>query len=179
MNNFQQNENPFNFDEYISKESALNNSPQNTSNNNQENLKPFNFDEYTEKPLPNMLEEFGRHTARVGSRIAETVAGFPGDLVGFAKFIEQKLPKLPESFQKEPNFLCVQKYGRRALEKLPSSQELKEFSSYLTSGFTDPQSAREELGDDITSLATSLLIPSKDPLKFKSIIKSRWSCKYF
>lgn len=116
------------------------------------------------------LQSFKRHATRTGSRISETVLGFPGDVVQFGKFLSEKLPKGPEFLQKEPNF--IQRAGKKGLESIPSSQDLKEMTSYLSSGFTDPKSAEEELGDDITSLATSLLIPSKDPIKFKSLLSS-------
>lgn len=170
MTSFQQNEEPFNFDQYLINENLNENIPEQTQKNIPEKEEPFNFDEYIPKEPPGMLEEFGRHTARIGSRAIETVAGFPGDVVNFVKFLGEKLPKGPDFLQKEPNF--AQKLARKGLEKLPTSQDIKEFSSYLTSGFTDPKTAKEELGDDITSLATSLLIPSKDPTKFKSLLKS-------
>ena len=169
MNNFQQNESPFNFDQYLIKENINENVPY-EDENIYEKEKPFDFDQYIQNEKPSMLKEFGRHISRTGSRAIETVVGFPGDIVNFVKFIGEKLPKLPSSLEKEPTF--VQKYGKKLLEKLPNSEEVKEFSSYLTSGFTDPKNAKEELGDDITSLATSLLIPSKDPIKFKSFLNA-------
>ena len=131
---------------------------------------PFDFNKYRRKSEPTKLEEFGRHAARAGARVAETVAGFPGDVVGFVKFLSEQMPETPKIFKREPNLL--QRKGREYLEKLPSSQQLKEVSSYLTSGFTDPQGAMEEFGDDVTSLATSLIIPAKDPTKFKSLLKA-------
>jgi len=112
-----------------------------------------------------------RHGTRIGSRVGETVIGFPGDIVNFSKYISEKLPDSPEALkEKEPNF--VKRAGRRALEWLPTSSELKDMSSYLTSGFTDPQGVMEEFGDEVASMATSLLIPSKDPTKFKSFLKA-------
>lgn len=170
MNNLQNSESTFNFDQYIVPNNAAPDIPKESQNNESEKNEPFNFDTYLPKEPPSILQEFGRHVARTGARAAETVVGFPGDMINFARFLSEKLPKGPSFLEKEPNF--VQKKGQELLGKLPSSQELKEFSSYLTSGFTDPQSAKEELGDDITSLATSLLIPSKDPTKFKSLLNA-------
>lgn len=170
MMNQQEVEEPFNFDRYLSKDqsSAKMSSQENQQPSEQE--QPFNFDKFIEKPPETTLQQFGRHTARIGSRVAETVTGFPGDMVNFVKFLGEKLPEPPEFLKREPN--AIQKHGKKLLEKIPTSHDLKEMTSYLTSGFTDPQGAAEELGDDITSLATSLLLPGKDPTKFKNLLSS-------
>lgn len=162
--NFVENGNNFDFSKYTVKNPELS---QNQIQNNSENQsdESFAFEKY--KPTTK-VQEIGRHAARTGARITETVLGFPGDLVKFTKYLGEKLPQPPAFLKKEPNF--VQKAGKSILERLPSSQEIKDFTSYLTSGFTDPQSTREELGDDIVSLGTSLLIPSKDPIKFTSLL---------
>lgn len=162
-----QNEDVFDFSKYYVNEEQEPFAPKELKDQIEE---PFDFSKYAVKEPSTKLEEFGRHIARTGSRIAETITGFPGDVVNFSKFIAESLPKIPKSLKGKPSF--VQEYGKKGLELIPSSNEIKEMSSYLTSGFTDPQGAIEELGDDITSLATSLLIPSKDPTKFKSLLKS-------
>lgn len=131
---------------------------------------PFDFNKYQIKQPPTRWEEFKRHSARTASRVAESVVGFPGDLVSFAKYLGDQFPDTPSWLQREPNF--VQKAGRKALESLPTSSELKDFSSYLTSGFTDPQSATEELGDDVSSLATVLISPAKAVKSFPSFVKN-------
>lgn len=161
------NEDSFDFSEYYVSDSQ---EPFPPDESKDESQKPFDFSQYQPKEPPTKLEEFTRHAVRTGSRIAETVAGFPGDVVNFAKFISESLPTPPKSLRGKPS--VVQEYGKKGLELIPSSNDIKEMSSYLTSGFTDPKGAVEELGDDITSLATSLLIPSKDPTKFKSLLKS-------
>lgn len=130
----------------------------------------FNFDKYKIKQPPSMFDEFKRHAARTGSRVAESIIGFPGDFVGFVKYLSDKIPESPSFLKREPTF--VQRYASKALEALPKSEELKEFSSYLTSGFTDPQSAKEELGDDITSLATVMINPSKAASSFPKFLKN-------
>jgi len=109
-----------------------------------------------------------RHAARTGARVVETVLGFPGDIVQISKMIGEKLPQL--SSVKEPSF--IQKKGKQLLESIPSSEDLKKFSSYITSGFTDPQSAQEQFGDEIASLGTALLMPAKNPAKFTNLLKS-------
>ncbi len=139
---------------------------------NQENAsaEPFDFSKFKVPEPPTKMQEFARHATRTGARVAETVAGFPGDIVNFVKFIGDKLPEPPSFLKSEPSF--VQKAGKKALESIPSSEDLKEFTSYLSSGFTDPQGAQEELGDDITSLATILINPSKAATSFPQFLKT-------
>jgi hypothetical protein len=134
-----------------------------------ENLEKEPEQEINEEKLvekPSKLKEFGRHAARIGSRIGETIVGFPGDIVQFTKGISQHLPKTGE----EPTE--IQKLGRGLLEKLPTNEDVKKVTSYLTSGFTDPKSATEELGDELTSLSTSLAIPFKNPGSFTKFLGS-------
>lgn len=113
---------------------------------------------------PSRLREVGRHAVRTGSRVVETVLGFPGDIVQFTKTVGEKLP----ATKQKPTGL--QDVGRSLLEKLPTSEDIKSVSSYLTGGFTDPQGAAEELGDELTSLSTALAIPFKNPEKFTSFL---------
>src|SRR5690349_19378050 len=107
MTSMAQPEEPFNFDQYLMKEDvqSLGTPFSQKSNNVSETEEPFSFDQYIQKPPPTMLQEFGRHASRIGSRALETVVGFPGDLVNFAKFIEEKLPKTPEFLKSEPNIV--------------------------------------------------------------------------
>jgi hypothetical protein len=139
---------------------------ENISNSDQ----PFDFDKYKVKEPPTKLQETGRHIARTASRVGETVLGFPGDIVGLINALGENLPSLPKGLQPTPNF--IQRAGKSALESLPTSQDLKEFSSKITQGFTDPQGAAEELGDEITSLGTMLLSPAKAVKSFPSFLKN-------
>jgi hypothetical protein len=120
---------------------------------------PFDFNAYKVKEPPTLKQEIGRHATRTGARIAETILGFPGDIIRLTKGVAESLPKPPEFLRKEPSGL--KKVGKQALESIPGSEDLKNMSSYLTSGFTDPQGALEELGDEVTSLATILVKPAK------------------
>src|SRR3990167_329016 len=131
---------------------------------------PLDLSAFKVKEPPTKFQEFQRHAARTGSRAVETIAGFPGDFVKFSQYIGESLPKAPSFLEREPSF--VQKAGKKALEYIPTSSELKDFSSYLTSGFTDPKSAGEELGDEITQLATILIQPSKAATGFSSLLKN-------
>lgn len=144
--------------------------PHGAQNGNVVPSEPFDFAKFRVAPPPTATDEFKRHVARTGARVGETIAGFPGDIVNFSKFLGSKLPEVPSALQGEDNF--VKKAGRKALESIPSSADLKDFTSYLTSGFTDPKSAAEELGDDVTSLATVLINPSKAAAGFPSLLKN-------
>lgn len=166
-----QNSEPFDFSKYqVKQESLAKNQTQLPQNAPVESQEPFDFGKYKVKEPPTLLQEFGRHTARTGARMVESIAGFPGDVVGFVKYLGEKLPKVPSFLESEPNI--VQKAGQKVLSSLPNTQELKELSGYLTSGFTDPQSATEELGDEISGLATMLISPSKATSGFSSLLKN-------
>lgn len=125
--------------------------------------------QYKAKEDRGYIEEGIRHTARTASRVGETIAGAPGDLVNFVKWLDSKMPEEPKWLKKEPNF--VQRFGKKQLEKLPSSTELKQQMSEITGGFVDPQGAWEEFGDSVTELGTGLMF-GKDPTKVKNIFGS-------
>lgn len=166
---------PFNFDQYLAEEDIE--SPSGSSGTifdvaekQLENKKySFNFDQYLADKPDSKFKEPLRHAARIGSRAAETVVGMPGDFVNFVKWIDSKVPKLPDWIKNEPSWL--QKKGRELVENLPTSQSLKEKMSELTEGYTDPQSSGEQFGDDIIGLATALTI-GKDPTKVKNLLGS-------
>lgn len=126
---------------------------------------PLDFSQYREKPEETPLGTLGRGAVRTASRIAETILGFPGDIVQFSKSLSESLPKIDE---REPNI--VRQTAQKALDYIPTSEDIKKFSSYLSNGFTDPQSASEELGDEIASLSTVLINPTKST-KFVPFLK--------
>lgn len=130
--------------------------------------KNLDFSQYVEEE-PSTAKEILRHGVRTGSRVAESIFGFPGDFVKFSDKISEKLPKGPSFLQREPSI--VSKGIKKGLDILPTSEELKNISSYITSGFTDPQGAKEELGDEITSLASILSNPLKFPTKLGALSK--------
>ncbi len=107
------------------------------------------------------LYETGRHAARVGSRIAETIGGIPGDISsliqsgifsGLEKLTGYKTPE--ESKEKVKS------------QRLPTSQELKKTSIEKTKGFTAPQNEAEKFGDEVAETIASLL----GPMKFRKAI---------
>lgn len=142
----------------------------NIEQENQNTDTTINWNDYYDREDKWKTPEPVRHTSRGLARFGETIAGLPGDTVQFAKSLLSYLPKTPKFLNREQNF--IQKMGKEALESFPTSQELKEVSSYLTSGFTDPQSAEEEFGDDIISLGTAILTGLKDPTKLKTLGKA-------
>lgn len=119
----------------------------------------FDLNKFKVKQPETMLETGVRGVARTASRVGETIAGLPGDFVGFARFLGDYLPKTPEIFKREPNF--IQKAGRKALESLPTSSDLKQISEDTTGGYTKAQSPTEENLDAIATLSTALTNPSR------------------
>lgn len=96
-----------------------------------------------------------RNVTRTGSRMVETVLGLPGDIVQFTKFIGEKLPQPPKLLQRDPNF--VQKWGRQALEQLPTQKSLQGHSENWTDGYTAPQGPWEERSDEVFKTVSGLL----------------------
>ena len=159
----------FNFDKYLVKDgSEFQEDIQETESMTP--VEPFNFDKYLvqEKGLPQEIgEEVARFSTRTASRIGETVAGMPGDVVQFTEWLNSKLPEVTSFLQGKQNFL--QEKGKELLQNLPSSQDLKEWTSEISSGYTDPQGAMEEFGDSVIELASALAI-GKDPTKIKNLL---------
>lgn len=134
---------------------------------------PVNWDQYA-VGKPSVAREVGRHATRLTSRVGETIGGFPGGSVQLAKaagdWLENKVP-LPSFLKGTEKANAVQKYGQQLIEKLPTSEDLKQLTSKITNGFTDPQSAAEQFGDDIIELATVLYgDKSKAPAKAQKVV---------
>ena len=107
------------------------------------------------------LLEVGRHAARIGSRIAETIGGIPGDVNSLIQSgIITGLDKLgvkPLSQEQEEVYRD---------QGLPSSGKLKKLSEEKTKGFTAPQNEAERFGDEVATTAASLL----GPMKFRKLL---------
>lgn len=140
-------------------------SPQNMENPQQPQQKTqqntFNWNEFESAPKPKtkeepgILEEAGRHIARSASRVGEVIGGIPGDVIKLAK----SMPEIPGLPKKEPTFL--QKKGKELLEKIPGSQELREFTKDYFEGFLEPQGKYEKIADDVIEDVASLFGPGK------------------
>lgn len=100
--------------------------------------------------------ETGRHATRIGSRIAETIGGIPGDVSSLIQsgvfYGAEKLfgKKIPKEIREEAS-----------KNRLPTSQELKQLSEKSTGGFTSAQSEIEKSGDELVETLASLLGPMK------------------
>ena len=128
-------------------------------------FEPLELDKYIAPEEATTFDNFKRHSARIGSRVGETIVGFPGDFVKFVQFMADKLPHVPTG---KPN--ALQELGRKGLEKLPTSEDIKQFSEQYTKGYTKAQGAAEEFGDEVASLASALMIPARDPRKFTGFL---------
>lgn len=102
------------------------------------------------------VKEVGRHATRIGSRIAETIGGIPGDISsliqsgifsGIEKFSGKKVPEEVRERTKK--------------DRLPTSHELKELSESYTKGFTSAQGPTEKAIDEFAETVTGLLGPMK------------------
>ncbi len=116
--------------------------------------------------------ELPRHAARTGSRVVETLAGLPGDIVdllktglgyGAEKIAGKPLPAFREALEKGPSSVQGDEF---LPENIPSSREIREPIGKLTKGFTEPQTEKEELSDEIFSDIASLAIPVKGKIPF-------------
>jgi hypothetical protein len=113
----------------------------------------FNRQKYQRKEAPGPE----RHVTRTASRVGETIAGLPGNMVKFSKFIGELLPEPPKFLQKDPNF--IQKYGKKALEMIPTSEDLKKSSQDYFGLWTTPQGETEKMADEFVETFTNLMIP--------------------
>lgn len=102
------------------------------------------------------IREVGRHATRIGSRVAETLGGIPGDVSsliqsGVLKGLE-KLTGIPS----QPNI-----YNELKNQRLPTSNELKQLSEKYSSGYTKAQAPTEQSIDEFVETAASLFGPMK------------------
>jgi hypothetical protein len=103
------------------------------------------------------IKEAGRHAVRVGSRIAETIGGIPGDI---GSLLESGMFYGMEKLTGKP----VPEATRKLVEqqrKYPTSAELKKKSEAITGGFTAPQGPIEKSIDEGIETAAALLGPMK------------------
>ena len=115
-----------------------------------------------------------RHVARTGSRIAETIAGLPSDIMNLpikaGRAIAEKI-----TGKKSEEFDDAYKFAKAVFPgaNLPGSEELKQQAIGLSKGYLAPQSKGEEISDEFASDFASLAIPVKGKVPFlKSIGKA-------
>ena len=122
----------------------------------------FDQIEYQESPTP--LGELGRHIARTGSRVAESVLGLPSDILQTAQLgargLEKGASKIREKIGLSP--LKTQEKPKG----LPGSEELRDISTKIFGEVVTPQDKKESFIDDIVSDASVLAIPVKGKIPF-------------
>jgi hypothetical protein len=102
------------------------------------------------------LYEAGRHLTRIGSRVAETLGGIPGDISSLIQSgVITGLKKLTGHELSQEGHEEIKK------QRLPTSSELKKISQNITKGYTSPQNEAEKIGDEYTELVASLIGPMK------------------
>ncbi len=105
--------------------------------------------------------ETGRHAARIGSRIAETIGGIPGDIGSLIQSgVFAGLEKLTGVPATESSREKAKEY------RAPTSKELKKMSIESTGGYTKPTSKAEEIGDELAETIASLV----GPMKFRKVL---------
>lgn len=119
--------------------------------------------EEVEKPQErSFLEGVDRRASRYIQRGAESILGLPGDVVQLVRGLAQKLPG---GIEPEENFNFVQRGGRRLLESLPGSAELRARSSEVRPGL-EPESEFEDVEDEVVSDFAALALPVKGKIPF-------------
>lgn len=118
--------------------------------------------EFKEQEQPkSFIEELPRHASRIGSRIAETLGGIPGDV---SKLIESGVFSGLEKIIGFPVTAEMKEDARQ--KRLPTSSELKEFSQKKTKEFTSPKNKTEQSIDQFVETATGLF----GPMKFRKVL---------
>jgi hypothetical protein len=104
--------------------------------------------------LKNIGSEALRHTARTGSRVAEQVVGFPGDVFNLTnEFVAGPIASKITGQKQVP-------YEKTLIGKaLPTTEQHRKNIKSKTGQYLEPQNKVESLIDDFVSDATSLAIP--------------------
>lgn len=146
--------------------------PNDISNQSQQS---FDWSQFEQAGLnPSHASEALRHTARTGSRIAETLAGLPGDILDLPKkIIKYGAEKITGKAQ--PELDQGSKIAKKLLPfaNLPTSSEIREKTKEMSAGYLEPKSEKEEISDEIASDFASLAVPLKTKIPFlKSLGKA-------
>lgn len=138
----------------------INKAPQETKQISQESQQtgedPFSQYRIKKADERSGLYEVGRHAARIGSRIAETIGGIPGDV---SSLIQSGLITGLNKLGVKP--LSEEQEALYRKQRTPTTAELKEFSQEKTKGLTKPQNEAEKFGDEVAQTAASLIGPMK------------------
>jgi len=106
----------------------------------------------------NLSQYLRRNATRLGSRVAETIGGIPGDI---ADLIQSGVFSGLESLVGVPVTNQMREKAKIKFEKPASSSELKKISQEVTKGYTTPRDEKEKLSDEYAEILGSLLGPMK------------------
>lgn len=136
----------------------------------------FDWGSFSEAKEPekkkSFLEDIPRHAARTGSRIVETIAGMPGDIANFLKYMVSNVPGV-SGLVGEAAKKYIPEQFKRSVEGKPGmlgsipqlgSEELKQASEQASGGFTEAKSPEEAKSDEIFQDITALMMPIKGKL---------------
>lgn len=104
-----------------------------------------------------------RGITRTGARVLETGLGLPGDIIGGGLAVGNYL-----SGGKIPTYAQIQE---KLPISIPTSEDVKRATSYLSGGYTTAQTPGEETYDDVISTMASILVPLPTPGKVGGAIK--------
>lgn len=136
-------------------------------------FEPIEDDFGFESAPETMPESSRRGLLRTGARVAETVAGAPGDLLNLITEASLYLPeKAGQALTGREDF---GEPFRKALKEtapyktLPTSSQLRERHKEASGGLTEPQTEEEKSTDEFTELASALALSPNKISGFKQL----------
>lgn len=130
----------------------------------------FDWGKFEEAKAPEKEESISesaqRHAVRTGSRVAEAIAGLPGDVAGFLKHMILEYPVLtgPIGYAASKVSPETHKSVIESIPLPPGSQDLQQISEEVTGGYTSPKSENEKRSDEVFQDLTLLFMPVKGKL---------------
>jgi len=135
-----------------------------TTPENQDDLDSFfiSAEEVEEPQQRSLIQNIDRRASRYIQRGSESILGLPGDIVQLVRSMSQILPG---GITPEEDLNIVQRGGRRLLESLPGSAELRARGAEVSPEL-EPESEFEEFEDELVSDFASLALPVKGKIPF-------------
>lgn len=135
----------------------------NTVDTEDDLIKDFvSFDDVQNQKERGFLQNQVRRAERYLQRGSETIFGLPGDVV---QLLRSGAQKLPGGITAEEDLNFIERGGRKLLEALPGSAELRARSAeYLPD--LEPESESEEIEDELVSDFAALALPVKGKIPF-------------
>lgn len=128
---------------------------------------PFNIASQVQsgETTEDIYNETVRDVVRTGSRMVETILGFPGDIHQLGKMGREKIPNVTNI----PPFNYVQKGLDKVFDLLPTQQSLQQKSQELTGGYTTPRSEGETFSDEIFKTFSGMLTAPESPAQYSRL----------